>query len=84
LDAYFFVRFLRMMVRILLPIWLISWIILLPVDSVGTTSGQSDGLTQFQFGNVGPHQQARLWAHLILAWIFTSERHSIRRVDMMG
>lgn len=71
LDAYFFVRFLRMMVRVLIPIWLISWIILLPVDSVGTSSGTSDSLTQFEFGNIGRHQQSRLWAHLVLAWFFT-------------
>lgn len=71
LDAYFFVRFLRMMVRVLIPIWLISWIILLPVDSVGTSSGTSDSLTQFEFGNIGRHQQPRLWAHLVLAWVFT-------------
>jgi len=25
LDCYFYVRFLRMMVRLMLPIWLISW-----------------------------------------------------------
>ncbi|CCM04897.1 uncharacterized protein FIBRA_07093 [Fibroporia radiculosa] len=71
LDAYFFVRFLRMMLRVLIPIWLISWVILLPVDSVGTTSGTSDSLTQFQFGNIGPGQQDRHWAHLVLVWAFT-------------
>ncbi|PCH35282.1 DUF221-domain-containing protein [Wolfiporia cocos MD-104 SS10] len=71
LDAYFFVRYLRTMVRVLVPIWFISWVILLPVDSVGTTSGQSDSLTQFEFGNIGKDQQSRLWAHLVLAWVFT-------------
>ncbi|KZT65313.1 DUF221-domain-containing protein [Daedalea quercina L-15889] len=71
LDAYFFVRFLRMMVRILVPIWLISWVVLLPVYSVGTTSGTSDSLTQFEFGNVGRNAQARLWAPLVLTWGFT-------------
>lgn len=73
LDAYFFVRFLRFMVRILVPIWLLSWVILLPVFSVGTSSGATDGLTQFQFGNVGGDDQARLWAPLILAWGFTGK-----------
>lgn len=73
LDAYFFVRFLRLMVRVFVPIWLVSWVILLPVFSVGTSSGSTDGLTQFQFGNVGSNAQARLWAPLVLAWGFTSE-----------
>ncbi|KDQ58423.1 hypothetical protein JAAARDRAFT_667498 [Jaapia argillacea MUCL 33604] len=71
LDAYFFVRFLRMIARIFLPIWLISWVILLPVNSVGTHVGNNSGLDKFSFGNVGTGQQARYWAHLILAWIFT-------------
>lgn len=73
LDAYFFVRFLRFMVRILVPIWLVSWVILLPVFSVNTSSGTTDSLTQFQFGNIGGNAQARLWAPLILAWGFTRE-----------
>ncbi|KAI0918583.1 hypothetical protein AcV5_002534 [Taiwanofungus camphoratus] len=71
LDAYFFVRFLRMMARVLFPTWLVSWLVLLPVTSVGTSAGQSDGLTQFNFGNIGPNQSARYAAHLILVWIFT-------------
>ncbi|TFY51653.1 hypothetical protein EVJ58_g10451 [Rhodofomes roseus] len=71
LDAYFFVRFLRMMVRVMVPIWLISWVVLLPVFSVGTSSPTSDSLTQFQFGNVGSGDQPRLWAPLVLAWVFT-------------
>ncbi|KAH9917178.1 DUF221-domain-containing protein [Fomitopsis serialis] len=55
----------------MVPIWLISWAILLPVYSVGTSTATSDSLTQFEFGNVGSNAQARLWAPLILAWVFT-------------
>jgi hypothetical protein len=36
LDTYFFLRFLRMMVRVFLPIWLLSWAVLLPVTSVNS------------------------------------------------
>lgn len=71
MDAYFFVRFLRMMVRVLVPIWLISWVILLPVTSVGTTTQEHTGLDRFTFGNVAPDKQGRYAAHLILAWLFT-------------
>ncbi|KAI0366794.1 DUF221-domain-containing protein [Pilatotrama ljubarskyi] len=70
MDAYFFVRFLRMMVRILVPIWLISWIVLLPVTSVHTNGGLT-GLDRFTFGNVPRNQLSRYAAHVILTWIFT-------------
>ena len=71
LDSYFFVRFLWMIVRILLPIWPISWIVLMPVDAVNTGVEGNSGLDIFTFGNVGKDQQARYAAHLILAWLFT-------------
>ncbi|KAB5589777.1 hypothetical protein CTheo_6774 [Ceratobasidium theobromae] len=69
MDAYFFVRFLRMMVRIFLPFWLVSWAILLPVDSAGIHN--KDGLDQFTFGNIPGNSQTRYAAHLILAWFGT-------------
>ena len=67
-DAYMFVRFLRMMVRFLLPVWLLSWAVLLPTTAVG---GQGVGLDRFNFGNVGRDETERYWAHLLLAWVFT-------------
>ncbi|KAG8698963.1 hypothetical protein FRC09_006915 [Ceratobasidium sp. 395] len=69
MDAYFFVRYLRMMVRVFLPIWLISWAILLPVDSAGLNN--KTGLDQFTFGNIPQDRQVRYAAHLLLAWILT-------------
>ncbi|CAE6475354.1 unnamed protein product, partial [Rhizoctonia solani] len=69
MDAYFFVRFLRMMVHIFLPFWLVSWVILLPVDSAGINN--KDGLDQFTFGNIPGNSQVRYAAHLILAWFGT-------------
>ncbi|THH28353.1 hypothetical protein EUX98_g5835 [Antrodiella citrinella] len=71
LDAYFFVNFLRMIARILLPIWLISWLILLPLTSANTSVANHTGLDRFIFGNVAPDKQNRYWAHLILTWLFT-------------
>ncbi|KAI0764620.1 DUF221-domain-containing protein [Trametes elegans] len=71
MDAYFFVRFLRMMVRILVPIWLISWLVLLPITSVRHDDGGHTGLDRFTFGNVPSNQQTRYAAHLILTWFFT-------------
>ncbi|KAF8750313.1 hypothetical protein RHS01_09454 [Rhizoctonia solani] len=69
MDAYFFVRFLRMMVRIFLPFWIVSWIILLPVDAAGVNNKTQ--LDQFTFGNIPSDSQVRYAAHLILAWLGT-------------
>lgn len=71
LDAYFFVRYLRMMIKIFVPIWIISWAILLPVTTVGTGAPDQDSLTKFTFGNVGKTHQVRYWAHLACVWVFT-------------
>jgi hypothetical protein len=73
LDCYFFVRFLRMMVRVLLPIWLLSWAVLLPLTSVNTNVPGHTGLDKFIFGNIAPTQQIRYAGQLVLTWIFTSK-----------
>jgi hypothetical protein len=74
LDAYFFVRFLRMLFRTFLPIWFLSWAVLLPVTSVGTHVVGNKGLDLFIFGNVQNSMQDRYAAHLILVYIFTGSR----------
>jgi hypothetical protein len=73
MDAYFFVRFLRMMCRVFFPIWLISWAILLPSTSVKTKVPPHSGLDKFVFGNIEKGKTNRYGAHLILVWLFTSE-----------
>jgi hypothetical protein len=70
MDAFFFVRFLRMMARIFLPIWIISWAVLLPITAVGKTR-ELEGLDQFTFGNVAPDQTNRYAAHVVLIYCFT-------------
>lgn len=70
LDAYVFVRFLRMMAMILFPIWIISWGVLLPVNGIRKPTGAT-GLDRFTFGNVAPKDWPRYWAHLGLAYLFT-------------
>lgn len=60
-----------MITRVLLPIWLISWIVLLPVTSVNTSVPGRSGLDKLSFGNVSTDKQGRYAAHLILAWGFT-------------
>ncbi|KAF8267559.1 DUF221-domain-containing protein [Lactarius quietus] len=71
LDCYFYVRFLRMMVRVMLPIWLVSWAVLLPLTSVDTGVPGHSGLDMFILGNISTSDQDRYAAHLVLTWIFT-------------
>ncbi|KZS96318.1 DUF221-domain-containing protein [Sistotremastrum niveocremeum HHB9708] len=71
MDAYVFIRFLRMMVKIMLPIWALSWAVLLPVTAVKTGQPNFDNLDKLTFGNIAPAQYSRYAAHLILAYIFT-------------
>ncbi|KAI9567493.1 hypothetical protein HD554DRAFT_2314817 [Boletus coccyginus] len=70
-DAYFFVRFLRVMIRILVPIWIISWVVLLPVTSVNNSVAGNTGLSRFTFGNIAPDQGDRFAAFIILVWFST-------------
>lgn len=70
MDAYFFVRFLRMMVIFFLPVWLLSWALFLPLYGAGATNGK-DGLDRFTFGNVSPTQQARYAGTIIFMFLIT-------------
>lgn len=70
LDAYCFLRFLRLLLHIFAPIFIISWAILLPIYATNSSSTKS-GLDRFTFGNIGLNQQSRLAAPLVLAYVFT-------------
>ncbi|KAG8216785.1 hypothetical protein J3R82DRAFT_7030 [Butyriboletus roseoflavus] len=70
-DAYFFVRFLRVMLRVLIPIWIVSWIVLLPVTSVNNSVAGNTGLSRFTFGNIAANHKERFAAFLILIWFST-------------
>ncbi|KAF8556074.1 DUF221-domain-containing protein [Imleria badia] len=70
-DAYFFVRFLRVMVRVLVPIWIISWIVLFPVTTVNNSVPGNTGLSRFTFGNIPPDHKERFAAFIILVWFST-------------
>lgn len=70
LDAYFFLRYLRMLLKIFVPMAVVILPILLPINS---TSGpppdpkKAQGLNYLGWQNIGLAHQSRLWAHLILA-----------------
>jgi hypothetical protein len=65
-----------MLVRVMLPIWLISWAVLLPLTSVKTiVPGFDQGLYKFTFGNIDVVDNPyRYIALLVLTWVFTSKR----------
>ncbi|KAJ5151235.1 uncharacterized protein N7482_010487 [Penicillium canariense] len=81
LDAYFFLRYLRMLLKIFIPLGLIILPVLLPINRVGgkgtsfqngTESGSQwnvTGLDQLAWGNVKPEHTNRYWAHCIMAII---------------
>lgn len=82
LDAYFFVRFLRMAARIFLPIWVVTWLILLPVNSINTEVPGRHGLDKLSFGNVARNKQGRYAAHLLMAyfvtfWVWWNVKHEM-------
>ncbi|KNG89489.1 hypothetical protein ANOM_002241 [Aspergillus nomiae NRRL 13137] len=81
LDAYFFLRYLRMLLKIFVPLGCIILPVLLPLNKAGgkdqhykngTESGNTwnvTGLDQLAWGNVTPENTSRYWGHLIMAII---------------
>jgi hypothetical protein len=79
LDAYFFLRYLRMLLKIFIPAACIILPILLPLNAVGGrgshyAQGQNrlnatnvTGLNQLAWGNVAPTHTDRYWGHWLLA-----------------
>ena len=82
LDAYFFLRYLRTLLKIFIPLTVIILPILLPINHHGgkgadfatgiyshsTTWSNVTGLDTLAWGNVRPTKTDRYWAHLILAF----------------
>ncbi|KAJ9213141.1 hypothetical protein DTO166G4_5299 [Paecilomyces variotii] len=82
LDAFFFLRYLRMLLKIFVPLAILLLPILIPLNKVGgrdqnlenpnsvnSTRWNVTGLDQLAWGNVDPHHTHRYWAHLVLAVI---------------
>lgn len=80
LDAYFFLRYLKTLLVIFVPLACVVLPILIPVnfvDGIGTnlwsnsttndTSSSVVGLSVLAWGNVKSEHSERRWAHLILA-----------------
>ena len=78
LDAYFFLRYLRTLLKIFVPAALVILPILIPLNAVNGRGGRwaqgehrndtnVSGLDQLAWGNVAPNKTHRYWAHWLLA-----------------
>lgn len=71
LDAYFFLRYLRMLLKIFIPMACVILPILLPLNATGGVSeGPSSNVTALNalaWSNVSQRNANRYWAHLVLA-----------------
>ena len=67
-DAYFFIRFMRLMLKIFVPFWLVTWAILMPLSATGGVGNL--GLNMFTFGNIAGTKQNHHIGHLLVGVIF--------------
>lgn len=81
LDAYFFLRYLRTLLKIFIPLALVILPVLLPMNAVrgrgdhfatgiysnSTAYSNVSGLDQLAWGNIHPNKNNRYWGHLVLA-----------------
>ncbi|KAI9719856.1 MAG: hypothetical protein M1828_006077 [Chrysothrix sp. TS-e1954] len=73
LDAFFFLRYLRLLLKIFIPAALVFLPILLPLNAVHgigidpALHATHTGLDTLSWGNIRPENTHRYWAHLILA-----------------
>jgi len=82
LDAYFFLRYLRTLLKIFVPAAFLLLPVLIPLNVIGgrgpnyaaTTGGDDDtnvyGLNQLAWGNVRPANYRRYWGHWLMALFF--------------
>jgi len=87
LDAYFFVRYLRMLLKIFTPMLVVILPILLPINRYSTSDEPEDaqhGVDLLNIANVGSqHVRKRLWAHVVLAvlsivWVLYNIYYELR------
>lgn len=68
LDAYFFLRYLLMLLKIFVIIALAIIPILIPINYIGGKGGKDvQGLDRLAWSNITPKNTQRYWAHLLLA-----------------
>ncbi|KAJ4473195.1 hypothetical protein C8R41DRAFT_849210 [Lentinula lateritia] len=71
LDAYMFLRFLKMLVRIFLVFTVLTFAVIVPVDMIGQ-NGATSYLEKISWINViDPQEQKRFTAHIVVVYILT-------------
>lgn len=74
-DAFLFLRYLRMMLRVFLPVTSVLLPVLAPINRLSGTNARTAFLDVFSISNVAPrHAANRLWLHwalgtLVVAWV---------------
>ncbi|KAK3390278.1 hypothetical protein B0H63DRAFT_110457 [Podospora didyma] len=68
LDAYLYLRFLRIAMILCFVGCCITWPILFPVNSTGT--GGKAQLEILTYGNIGTDQKPRYYAHVFVSWLY--------------
>ncbi|KAF5351925.1 hypothetical protein D9756_007456 [Leucocoprinus leucothites] len=71
LDAYMFLRYLKLLMRIFLVFTLLTFAVIIPADAAGITSSKS-GLERISWTNIiRPQDQDRFSAHIVVVYILT-------------
>ena len=68
LDAYLYVRFLKMLTLMAFVGAIVTWPVLFPVNATGA-AGEL-GLDILSFSNISDSNPARYFAHAVIAWVF--------------
>ncbi|KAF2022063.1 DUF221-domain-containing protein [Aaosphaeria arxii CBS 175.79] len=66
LDAYLFLRFLRMAIFLCVVGCCLTWPVLIPINATG--GGKSSELDRIAIGNIA--DKKKLYAHAVIAWVF--------------
>jgi hypothetical protein len=75
LDAFLFLRYLRMMLKVFLPVTLVVLPVLAPINRLSGSNARTAFLNVFSISNVAArHAAGRLWIHwamgtLVVAWV---------------
>ncbi|KAI0076270.1 DUF221-domain-containing protein [Panus rudis PR-1116 ss-1] len=84
MDAYMFLRFLRLLIILFGAITLITWTVLLPVDAADIRdSNFSDGLAKLSWGNIPPNATVRYVAHIVVVYFSTAFTLWLIRRELM-
>ncbi|KAF8825413.1 hypothetical protein HHX47_DHR7000217 [Lentinula edodes] len=77
LDAYMFLRFLKMLVWIFLVFTVLTFAVIVPVDMIGQ-NGATSNLEKISWINViDPQEQKRFTAHIIVVYILTTQARTV-------